>query len=90
MTNERETTVTGTRRDGYHIWTNDPVHIRGFDKRVENGQARVHRRYVDAVQYFVEAEHYDPIKGFKRARPLLSDAERAARGERLRNARKSS
>lgn len=89
MTNERETTVTGNRTGGYYVWTNDPVHIRAFDKRVESGQAVVRSRDAYSVDYWINSELYDPLKGFKRAKPVLSDGERQARAERLRIARKS-
>lgn len=86
---EQETTVTGFRKgsdSGWLIWTADPVHIRGLDKRAANGQVTVIGRGEDWAQYSVDAAAYDPLKGFRRA-VNLSDAERARRAERMERVR---
>lgn len=87
---EQETTVTGYRkgdRPGYHIWTADPVHMRTLDKRVADDRAVPMNRGEDWAEYWVSADLYDPMGGFKRSKPKLSTEERVARGERLRRAR---
>lgn len=81
---EQETTVTGNRKEGiYYIWTADPVHIRKFDKAVDDGRATVRHRGEDWAEFVIAATYYDPARGLKRPY-ALSEEQREARASRLR------
>lgn len=82
---EQETTVTAGRDESLvYIWTNNPVHARRL-----RGDKRVVQTEGDELSghFTIPREHFDPLKGFRRARREMSAEQRAAASERLAAAR---
>jgi hypothetical protein len=85
---EQETTVTGNRKEGvWYVWTADPVHIRRFTREAADGRGVLVGSGEDWAEFKIPSSDYDPGRGFKRRKMVLSDEQRAERSERLRNAR---
>lgn len=82
---DRETTVTGNRTEGWYVWTNDPVHLRKFEAKAKEGRAQIVDAYEDAANFKIPASEFDPIGGFKTKRKPMSEEQRAKAAERLRN-----
>ena len=86
---EQETTVTAGRADEWiYIWTNNPIHARRLDKdprAIKETGGGVHGEF--GGHYKIRATDFDPLKGFRRAKRVMSEEQRAAAAERLRKAR---
>lgn len=83
---EQETTVTQARNDETLIYTSNPVHLRALRK---DERATETAGGDDWGQFTIPAGAFNPLKGFKRAKRILTDEQRAASALRLANARKS-
>lgn len=86
---EQETTVTQLRSGDTQVYTANPIHIRAFSKKVEEGRASVTRSWtvdgvVDAVQFVIPKGEYDPVTGFKKRVKPLSEEERTRRAAAFR------
>lgn len=84
---ETETTVTGIQEDNYFlIGTNWAAHVNRLDKEVTKGRAELVSVQGEWREYKAHKDHFNPLTGWKTQR-VLTDAQRAASGERLRAAR---
>ncbi len=82
---EQETTVTSGRDEPFvYIWSNNLVHVRRLRK-----DARVAQIDGDDTggHFKVPSGLFDPLKGFRRTRRPMTDAEREAAADRLSAAR---
>lgn len=84
---EQETTVTQLRNGDTNIWTANPVHLRALRKRVTENRATETRTWEDAAEFTIPNAEFDPLKGFRRKGKPMSDEQRQAASERLKNAR---
>lgn len=84
---EQETTVTQLRNGDTNIWTANPVHLRALRKRVTENRASETRTWEDAAEFTIPNAEFDPLKGFRRKGKPMSDEQRQAASERLKNAR---
>lgn len=84
---EQETTVTQVRNGDTNIWTANPVHLRALRKRVAEGRATETRTWEDAAEFLIPLSDFDPLKGFRTKRKPMTDEQRQAAAERLKNAR---
>jgi hypothetical protein len=83
---EQETVVSQLRNAETLIYTANPVHLRRLRKE---SRAIETRGGEDWAEFIVAPGLFDPVRGFKRTKVLLSDEERARRAARLQKARTS-
>ena len=77
----QETTVTQLRNSDTLIYTANPVHLRALRK---NDRATEVKGGDDWGEFVIAAGSFDPLKGFKRAKIVMTDEQRAARAESFR------
>ena len=84
---EQETTVSAGRDETLvYIWSNNPVHVRRLQK-----DGRVTQIDGDDMggHFTIPREHFDPLRGFRRAKRVMTDEQREAAASRLRAAREA-
>ena len=84
---EQETTVTSGRDEALvYIWTNNPIHARRLQKDARATQVDGDDK---GGHFTVPRADFDPLKGFRRARRVMTDEQRTAAADRLRAARQA-
>lgn len=89
---EQETTVNMNREDVYAVVdTRNARHIRAIqsDDRftIKYSTRDEETGEIDGVTAHISLEHYDPLTGLKRKKRDLTEEERLAMGQRLKEAR---
>ena len=79
---EQETTVTVGRDDEFvQVWTNNPVHARKLERK---GFYPVEPSSGVGGFYRIPADRFDPIRGVKPPRRVLTADQRQAAADRMR------